>query len=413
MMKISTPITIKVIKMKNLLLTILLLSGISATAFAQRGKLNSAKSEYDNYSAMLQLQQTEDALESLNEARELIEETLEHDKTKDLPETHLYRSLINAAVANDSTLQADGKTEGTVEIAHESLQRAKELNENVDKRRDELNDEDLEMANENLYIASYNKGINAFNGEDYENALKYFKVATEANPTDTNLYLNTGVVAERLGDTTLAMESYQKLVELEYDDPAIYAVLANMYFNADQDENALEVLETGQERYPDDKDLMITELNYYLTSGRAEEVVGKLEKAVEADPENKNLWFSLGVTREGMEQMDEAEEAYRKALEIDPNYYDANINMGVISIADANEIVKEADQIPQEEEEKYNAKIDEYQDALRGALEYLERAYNTQAGKKDRNLLSTMSEIYTKLNEEEKAAEVKQQLEQL
>lgn len=399
--------------MKHLLLTVLLISGISAAAFAQKGKLSTAKSQYDNYSAMRQLQQHEDALESLKEAKQLIEETLEHDKTKDLPETYLYRSLINSAVANDSTLQAQGETEGAVKIAHESLQKAKELNKTVEKERDKLNEEDLDMANENLYIASYNKGINAFNGEDYKTALKYFKVATEANPTDTNLYLNTGVVAERLGDSTLAMESYQKLVDLKYKDPAIYAVLANMYFNNNQNDKALEVLKAGLEQYPDDKDLMITELNYYLTSGKAEEAIGKIEKAVETDPDNKNLWFSLGVTRERMKDTAKATEAYKKALEIDPSYYDANINMGVISISKANEIVKEADRIPQGKNEEYNAKIKEYQDSLKVALGFLEKAYNTEQGKKDRNLLSTMSEIYTKLNDNEKAAEVKKQMEQL
>src|SRR3546814_6646199 len=86
-----------------------------------------------------------------------------------------------------------------------------------------------------------NKGINSYNNQSFDNALKYFKVATDLNPTDTTLYLNTGVTAEKVGDTALAIASYGKLVELKYKDPAIYAVLANLYFTKGDDDNALEI----------------------------------------------------------------------------------------------------------------------------------------------------------------------------
>lgn len=387
--------------MKRILLTTLIIAGMIASATAQRGKLNSAKSSYENYYAMSNLKQTEEAQKSLNEAMSTIEEVIAHDKTKENPEAYLYKSLIYSAAANDSTWQ-DAAVD-PVQVAYDALVQAKELDTGGD-----LMEEDLNTAEQNLYIASYNKGINAYNNESFESALKYFNVATEMVPTDTTLYLNKGVTAERIGDTTLAMESYQRLVDLKYDDPAIYAVLANLYFAREQDEEALATLASGIELFPGNRDLMITELNYYLKRGEAAKVIDKIEASAKANPTNESLWFALGVAYGEIDSTSAARDAYAKALEINPNYYDANINMGVIAIDAANKIVQEANEIPQDRPDEYEAKINEYKEALKGALVYLEKAYNT--GERDRNLLTTMREIYVKLGDTDRAEELTQEM---
>lgn len=389
--------------MKRILLTTLL-AGTIAGVYAQKGKLNQAKSSYENYYAMSSLQQTEEAQKALTEAKTTIEEVIVHEKTADNPEAFLYKSLIYSALANDTTMQ-DAATDA-VQISFDALNQAKELD-----TEKELKAEDLETAKKNLYIASYNKGINSYNNQSFDTALKYFKVATDLNPTDTTLYLNTGVTAEKVQDTALAIASYAKLVELKYEDPAIYAVLANLYFSKNDDENALAVLQKGMEVFPGNRDLMITELNYYLKRGEAAKVIDKIEASAKADPTNKSLWFALGVAYNEIDSVSAAKEAYKKALEVDPDYYDANINMGVIAIDDANKVVAQANEIPQSKPKEYDAKIAEYKEALRGALAYLERAYAT--GQRDSNLLTTMREIYVKLGDTERAEELTNELKTL
>src|SRR3546814_807978 len=317
---------------------------------------------------MSSLQQTEEAQKSLKEAKTTIEEVVLHDKTSSSPEAFLYKSLIYSALANDTTMQ-DAATDA-IQISFDALNKAEELDSDS-----ELKAEDVENARKNLYIASYNKGINSYNNQSFDNALKYFKVATDLNPTDTTLYLNTGVTAEKVGDTALAIASYGKLVELKYKDPAIYAVLANLYFKKGDDENALAVLQNGLEIFPGNKDMMITELNYYLQRGEAAKVIDKIEASAKADPGNKSLLCALGVAYNEIDSPSAAKAAYQKALEVDPDYYDANINMGVIAIDDANKVVKEANEIPQNKPQEYEAKIAEYKEALKGAMAYLEKAY--------------------------------------
>ena len=382
----------------------MLTAGIIAGAAAQKGKLNEAKSSYQNYYAMANLKQTEEAAKSLNEAKTAIEEVVVHEKTQGEPEAYLYKSLIYSAMANDSTMQ-DASTDA-IQISYDALKKAKELDQ-----ENELKEEDLTTAEQNLYVASYNKGINAYNDQSFETALKYFKVATDVNPTDTTLYLNTGVTAEKMGDTALAIQSYAKLAELGYKDPAIYAVLANLYFRQNQEEEALGVLKRGLDLFPGNKDLMITELNYHLEKGEASKQIDKIEASVEADPGNKALWYALGVAYNEIDSISAAEDAYKKALEIDPNYYEANINMGVIAIDRANQVIQEANAIPQNKAQEYEAKIAEYKEALKGALVFLEKAY--QSEQKDRNLLSTMREIYVKLGDTARSEELTAEMEKL
>lgn len=390
--------------MKRILLTTMLSAGIIAGATAQKGKLNQAKSSYENYYAMANLKQTEEATKSLTEAKATIEEVIVHEKTQNEPEAYLYKSLIYSAIANDSTMQ-DAST-NAVQVSYDALKKAKELN-----KEGALKEEDVKTAEQNIYVASYNKGINAYNNQSFETALQYFKVATDVNPTDTTLYLNTGVTAEKMGDTALAIESYSRLAELGYKDPAIYAVLANLNFSQNKETEALAAIEKGLQLFPGNKDLMITELNYYLEKGQASEVIDKIEASANADPGNKSLWFALGVAYNEIDSVSAAEDAYAKALEIDPAYYDANINMGVIAIDNANKIVQEANKIPQDKTQEYEAKIAEYKEALKGALAYLEKAY--ESGERDRNLLSTMREIYVKLGDTARAEELTKEIEAL
>src|SRR3546814_13899201 len=98
-----------------------LLAGTIAGVYAQKGKLNQAKSSYENYYAMSSLQQTEEAQKSLKEAKTTIEEVVLHDKTSSSPEAFLYKSLIYSALANDTTMQ-DAATDA-IQISFRSEER--------------------------------------------------------------------------------------------------------------------------------------------------------------------------------------------------------------------------------------------------------------------------------------------------
>jgi tetratricopeptide (TPR) repeat protein len=64
--------------------------------------------------------------------------------------------------------------------------------------------------------------------------------------------------------------------------------------------------------------------------------VSLLERAVAADAP-ASVWFDLGLVRQDLRDHDGAASAYRKALEIKPDYAEATLNLGVV-LQDAGDI---------------------------------------------------------------------------
>jgi tetratricopeptide (TPR) repeat protein len=57
-----------------------------------------------------------------------------------------------------------------------------------------------------------------------------------------------------------------------------------------------------------------------------------IKKAKEALANNKVLYFNLGVTSANAHKLEEAEKQYKKAIEIDPNYFDALLNLSELKL---------------------------------------------------------------------------------
>jgi len=62
--------------------------------------------------------------------------------------------------------------------------------------------------------------------------------------------------------------------------------------------------------------------------GKLDEALDAYRKALEIDPKFANAWYNMGIVFEEQGKLDEALDAYRKALEIDPKLANAWIGMG-------------------------------------------------------------------------------------
>src|SRR5690606_39035401 len=145
---------------------------------------------------------------------------------------------------------------------------------------------------------------------------------------DTLAEYNAGLSAEQAGDIETEIEEYKKAASVNYLGANMYLYMANLYQKEGLHEKYLEVVQEGREVYPDNSDLIVYELNYYLRNNKFEEAEDNLKLAIEKEPDNKQLHFSLGVVYDNLQQRDDAKIAYEKAIEIDPDYFDAIFNLG-------------------------------------------------------------------------------------
>ena len=96
-------------------------------------------------------------------------------------------------------------------------------------------------------------------------------------------------------------------------------------------------------------------------SGSAvQEAVDAYRKALELNPDAAGAWVNLGTLHYQQREMEEAERCYRQALETSPNYALAHFNLGNIC----------------EEDERLSEAVTHYRLALRGQPQYADAHYN-------------------------------------
>lgn len=343
---------------------------------------------------------------NLAEAKTIIDLAIEHEKTKDVAKTWFYRGQIYAA------LDTANIEEGALETSLEAYQRALELDpqektiSTVDFNTGGI--VDIASKKQLMYGYYYNKAIEAYQADDYKVAADNFETSFFIMPSDSNAILNAGYSAAADSDNARAEKNFTKAYEIGVRDKSIFLYLYNYSVTAEDYEKALGVIQNGREIYPDDIDLMKYEINLYLQLDKTDEARQGIEDAIAADPNNADLYFSLGVLKEETADIEGALEAYKKALEVDPDHFNANFNLSVYTFNKANDLMKERNALSYKEERKINDLTKKIDVILNEALPMWEKLYTLKSS--DPQVVETLGYIYTNLKMNDKAEKMADEL---
>ncbi len=180
-----------------------------------------------------------------------------------------------------------------------AMEKAMKERESAMKKNKELND-------------AFNTGMTALQGKQFDQAVQSFTKASEMDPKQNvvwaqlaEAYMGVGLAktgAEQEAAFAKGLEAYNKAIELKPDDAA--------YHN-----------------------------NFALALAKAKkfpEAQAELNKAASLDPTNAGrYYYNLGAVLVNIGQTDPAGEAFKKAIEADPNYADAQYQYGIYLIAKA------------------------------------------------------------------------------
>ncbi len=237
----------------------------------------------------------------------------------------------------------------------------------------------------NLGVVSgqiFNLGINCFNAGDYLGAVDGFERAAEV----TEKYLGQVDDKAIVNENIAAMKAIDKFIE-ENDTV-----------------QAIEYIEIRKNKTPENLDLIIKEANIYLGSGDLQKALESLLEAEAIDQSNPSVYFAIGANYDQLEENDKAIEAYEKAIELKPDYSDAIYNLGAIYFNQGVAIIKDANLLDLDEQEKYETMLAEATTYYEKALPYLTQAY--ELNPTDRNTLETLKEIYTRTKKYEELKEI-------
>lgn len=369
---------------KRVALISFLLAG-TFSAFAQNSELTNAFTFFN--------------IRQVDKAKDAIDKATANEKTKNDPKTWAYRSLIYSALALDSTKKSN--LDANLNTAKTAIETGKVL----DKKNEFKTD--FESAGRNLAQVYANRGIVMFNAKDFKGAEESFKFVSAQLPADTTWMTNTAVAATNAKDYKQAAESYTSLLKIK--QTARYSqLLAEAQLGMKDSAAYLKTVQDARIKYPTDNALITDELNYYLAKGKASLIVDKLKNAIDKDPKNTSLYVVLGSTYEGLKQADSAEATYKKAIALDPKNFNANFNLGAIYYNKAALILSKANALPRTQEKKYSLEVAKFKKTFDAATPFLETALSIKPD--DIATLTSLKEIYVRLNKTDKASEMQKRV---
>ncbi|HNQ60233.1 MAG TPA: tetratricopeptide repeat protein [Bacteroidales bacterium] len=377
--------------MKRFLLTIFIACSVSI-AWSQTAKRTTAYNFLRNG--------------KLDKALENIEPCLTHPKTMNEAKTWFYRGNIYLQIGLSEKPEYKALSDNPFQIAYESYQKALTLEGANEFKLDII--QNMNVIAEGFYV----KGVERFNGQDYSSAANLFieaaKVKEEIGVFDTAAVYNAGLCAELSNDNKLALTQYRKVYEAGLRKPNIYTSLINVSLKSGDTTTAMNYATEGLQLFPEDFSILIAETNIFLAKNMTEQALKNLEIAKSLDQTNPSIFFAVGVSYDRLGNFQKAEEAYLKAIELKPDYFDAIYNLGALYVNKAATTLDEANLLPLEKEKEYNEMKNLAESHLDKAIPFLEKAH--QLDPKDRNTIASLKEIYARKGNVEKAKEMDEKL---
>jgi tetratricopeptide (TPR) repeat protein len=226
--------------------------------------------------------------------------------------------------------------------------------------------------------------------------------------TDTVSLNNMFLSAFRAKKNDRAIELGNQLMALGFADPNLYGTMARIYQEKGEGAKGLALIQDARKKYPGNTNFITEELNYYLQAGDNQNAVRVLDEAIAAFKDDnemlKALYFNSGVIFGQLGDKAKSKEYYLKAIEADPNYYGALNNFAGFLLEEANEIIKQANNLPLNKVKEFDELKAKANEKYKEAASYLERAYEIQQNAK---MKTTLLEIFTRLQDEEKMAKYK------
>jgi tetratricopeptide (TPR) repeat protein len=400
--------------MKKAIFTILL-AAISSIAFAQKQNITSAAILLKQYSSE---KDTSVQTLKIKEAKEFIDQAFANESTSNEPKMWNYRAPIYLQIAlKKPSLDEDAILKAT-EAHIKCLQKDEKGRIIVRKWTEE---EDVLSGLINCGFLLFKYAIDKYDAQDYTGALKYYNAIFDIIPFDTEGQLKKGNITKEtvlynsffasrdMKDNAKSKELLQQLMDIDFNKPAIYVNMSNIYLEEKNNDKALEYLASGRKIFKGDQSLITTEINLFIKLGRTSELIEKLGEAIALDSGNALLYFNRGTIYDQEGDFLNAEKDYIASLERNPNAFDANYNLGALYF---NEGASTKNKANETSNNKLFEKLKKEADAFfTKALPFLEIAYKLNA--KDRNTLLALKQLYYFKEDYPKSEEMKKQIEEL
>jgi tetratricopeptide (TPR) repeat protein len=256
-----------------------------------------------------------------------------------------------------------------------------------------------------------NQAVNAFQVEDYNKALSSFEQILEINDmpivksdnpnaVDTVIIFNAALAAYNAEKYNKAIGYYKESAKYGYNGAKTYSLIGASYQMMKDTTAALQALQEGYEKYPDDNALLESMIQIYMDLNKTDEALKNLEKAIAQDPTKPRYYFAQGALFEKLGQEQKAIDTYKKTMEIDPTFFNAYYNLGALYYNKGVQQVEVANAVPANDKATYDAEVKKADEWFAKALPFMEKCSELQSD--DKMVLESLKNLYYRLQNMDK-----------
>lgn len=247
-------------------------------------------------------------------------------------ETDVIKRLDNVISDKEMTKQLEDSRNRT----EESLSEIKRLKQQLTQTQDEnekLKIQNKYNRNSNELTADdwFQKGRNANDLGDYNNAILYYQKAIEKDPNYDKAYYNLSVSYGKRGNYIKAIEFYQMAIIINPNLFPAYINMGNAYFLNGNYKKTKECYQKAIIINPNSAEAYYNlGVIYGEKEGNLKKAIEYFLKAIKINKDYDSAYFDLGRTYGKMVNYDKAIECFEKVIIINPEYEDVYYSMGVI-----------------------------------------------------------------------------------
>ena len=371
------------INMRKIVVLVALVS-ISIGAIAQAGKVTSALRLINEG--------------NLDRAKTDLDQALVHPKSANLPNTFFAKGKLAQAAFEyeNTTMYSDPLAE-----AYAAYEKAMELDPKGQIKKKIISTRTYDELADYFYI----QGGERFEAGDFKGALKSFEsqiMIVEGDKyiaaMDTGMYFNAGIAAVNSENYDAALRYFKICADMKYMGITPYYQIYEAYMAKGDTVTAEATLTELPKLFPDDKTITLQLIDLYIKSGKNDLAQKYITDAKRDDPSNSILYFAAGIIYLNEEKYDEAISELEKSISMEPDMYDAQYGVGAAYINKAAAMYREAEKLLDVNE--YNSAIEEANNIYAKALPYMEKAL--QLSPEDIYTMQNLKELYYRMGMTEK-----------
>ena len=166
--------------------------------------------------------------------------------------------------------------------------------------------------------------------EEWAELLEAAEALTHRFPGYAEAYACVGTASVALKRYDRAATAYQRVIQLEPDNPVAWINLGNAYCLQGKDDDALGVFQKIVKMRPNFLVAWTKLGEIDCRQGKFSDAISVWRQAAELSADDPTIWANLGVSYEGQGKLDDAATAYRRAVQLEPKYPFAWMRLGVI-----------------------------------------------------------------------------------